>query len=60
MVEYLNMTLETYDMEISEVKTKLMANNTNSISTDIMDSDEKLETVHSFNYLGVISRVEVF
>ena len=35
-------------------KTQLMTNNTNGISTDITIGNKKLETVHSFKYLGAI------
>ena len=41
-------------MEISAEKTKLMTNNTKGISTDIRVKGTKLETVHSFKYLGAI------
>jgi hypothetical protein len=41
-------------MEISAEKTKLMTNNTKGISTDIRVQGTKLETVHSFKYLGAI------
>ena len=39
-------------MKISAVKTKLMANNTNGINTEIKVNGKKLETVTSFKYLG--------
>ena len=35
-------------------KTKLMTNNANGISTDIMGNGEKLDCVNSFKYLGTI------
>ena len=41
-------------MQISAKKTQLMTNNTNGISTDITIDHKKLETVHSFKYLGAI------
>ena len=39
-------------MQISAEKTQLMTNNTDGISTDITIDNKKLETVHSFKYLG--------
>ncbi len=53
-VECLDKTSVAYGMEISAEKTKLMTNNTNGISTNIMVSGTKLETVESFKYLGAI------
>ena len=41
-------------MQISAEKTQLMTNNTNGIRTDITIDNKKLETVHSFKYLGAI------
>ena len=41
-------------MQISAEKTQLMTNNTNGISADITIDNKKLETVHSFKYLGTI------
>ena len=41
-------------MEISAEKTKLMTNNTSSINTEIKVTVQKLETVTSFEYLGLI------
>ena len=41
-------------MEISAEKTKLMANNTSDINTEIKVNGQKLETVTSFKYLGSI------
>ena len=41
-------------MPISAEKTKLMINNTSGISSNIRVNGEKLETVHSFKYLGAI------
>ena len=45
-------------MQIRAEKTKLMTNNTNGISRDIKVNDERLETVHSFKYLGAIMSEE--
>ena len=41
-------------MEISVEKTKLMANNTSGINTEIKVNGQKLETVTSFKYLGSV------
>ena len=52
MVECLNKTSTTYNMEISAKKTKLMTNNTSGIKTEIKVNGQKLETVTSFKYLS--------
>ena len=54
LVERLDETSTAYGMQISAEKTKLMTNNTNSISSNIRVNDEKLETVQSFKYLEAI------
>ena len=54
LVERLDETSTVYGMQISAVKTKLMTNNTNGISSNIRVNGEKLETVQSFKYLGAI------
>ena len=41
-------------MEISAEKTKLMANNTSGINTEIKVNGRKLETVTSFKYLHLV------
>ena len=41
-------------MEISAEKTKLMTNNTSGINTEIKLNGQKLETVTSFKYLGLV------
>ena len=41
-------------MEISAEKTKLMANNTSGINTEIKVNGQKLETVASFKYPGSV------
>ena len=41
-------------MEISVEKTKLMTNNTSSISTEIKVNGQKLEKITSFRYLGSV------
>ena len=43
-----------YGIEISTEKTKLMANNTSCINTEIKVSGQKLETVTSSKYLGSV------
>ncbi|XP_047499509.1 uncharacterized protein LOC125045958 [Penaeus chinensis] len=45
---------QTYGMEISAEKTKVMANNSNGIQRIIQVEGQKLETVDSFKYLGAI------
>ena len=41
-------------MEISAEKTKLMTNNTSGINTEIKVNGQRLETVTSFKYLGLV------
>ena len=41
-------------MAISAEKTKLMTNNTSGINTEIKVNGQKLETVTSFKYLGLV------
>ena len=48
LVECLDKASTAYGMEISAEKTKLMANNTSGINTDIKMNGQKLETVTSF------------
>ena len=45
-------------MEISAEKTKLMANNTSGINTEIKVNGQKLETVTCFKYLCSLTRDE--
>ena len=52
MVERLDKASTAYGMEISAEKTKLMANNTSGINTEIKVNGQKLETVTSFKYLS--------
>ena len=54
LVDHLDKTSRAYSMEISAEKTKLMTNNTNGINIDLRVDGQKLETVHSFKYLGAI------
>ena len=49
-----------YVMQISAEKTELMTNNTCGISTDITIDSKKLQTTHSFKYLGAIVSDEGF
>ena len=65
VVELLDKASTAYGMEISAEKTKLMTNNTNGINTEIKVNGQKLETVTSFKYLGLVitdegSKPEVF
>ena len=53
-VQRLGETSTTYGMQISAEKTKLMTNDTNSISSNIRVNGGKLETVESFKYLAAI------
>ena len=45
-------------MKMSAEKTKLMTNNTSGINTEIKVNEQKLETVTSFKYLGLVKRDE--
>ena len=54
LVECLDKASTAYGMEISAEKTKLMANNTNGINTEIKVNKQRLETVTSFKYLGSV------
>ena len=54
LVNHLEEASTVYGMQISAEKTQLMTNNTNGIRTDITIDNKKLETVHSFKYLGAI------
>ena len=54
LVNNLEEASTAYDMQIRAEKTQLMTNNTNGISTDITIDTKKLETAHSFKYLGAI------
>ena len=54
LVDHLDKTSRAYSMQISAEKTKMMTNNTNGISPDIRVDGQRLETVHSFKYLGAI------
>ena len=54
LVDRLDKTSAAFGVEISKKKTKLMTNNTNSISIDIRIIGEKLDEVDSFEYLGAV------
>ena len=53
-VESLDKTWTLYKMEISAEKTKLMSNSSNGIQREIEVKGQKLGTVTSFKYLGVV------
>ena len=57
LTEPLDKASTAYSMEISTEKTKLMANNTSGINTEIKVNGQKLETITSFKYLGSVMRV---
>ena len=54
LVERLDKASTACGMEISAEKTKLTTNNTSGINTEIKVSGQKLETVTSFKYLGLV------
>ena len=54
LAERLDKASTAYGMEISAKKTKLMANNTDGINTEVKVNGQKLETVTSFKYLGSV------
>ena len=54
LVEHLDKAPTASGMEISAEKTKLMANNTSGINTEIKVDAQKLETVTSLKYLGSV------
>ena len=54
LVERLEKTVTTYGMEISAEKTKLMTNNTSGINIEIKVNGQRLETVSSFKYRGLV------
>ena len=53
-VERLGKASTAYGMDISTEETKLMANNTSGINTEIKVNGQKLEIVTSFKYLGSV------
>ena len=54
LIDCLEKTSSAYGMEINAEKTKVMTNNTNDITAEIKVNNQKLESVHSFKYLGAI------
>ena len=54
LVERLDKTSTAFGMHINAEKTKLMTNNTNGFSTDIMVKGDKLDCVNRFKYMGTI------
>ena len=54
LVERLDKASTAYGIEISAEKTKLIANNTSGIDTEIKENGQKLETVAFFKYLGSV------
>ena len=54
LVHRLDKASTAYSMEISAEKTKLMTSNTSGINTEIKVNGQKLETVTSFKYLGLV------
>ena len=54
LVERLDKASTAYGMGISAEKTKLITNNTGGINTEIEVNGQKLETVTSFKYLGLV------
>ena len=54
LVENLDKTCTRYKMEISAEKTKLMTNSANGIQREIKVKRQKLGTVTSLKYLGVV------
>ena len=58
LVEHLDKASTAYGMEISAEKKKLMTKNTSGINTEIKVHRQKLETVKSFKYLGLVTTDE--
>ena len=54
LVECFDKASTVHGMEISDEKTKLTANNTSGINTEIKVNGQTLETVTSFKYLGSV------
>ena len=54
LVNRIDTTSRAYGMQISAEKTKVMTNNTNGFSTDIMVDGQKIDSVQHFKYLGAI------
>ena len=54
LVEYLDKTCSKYKMKMSAEKTELLTNSVNGIQREIKVKWQKLGTVTSFKYLGVV------
>ena len=54
LIEYLDKASTVYGIETSAEKTKLTTNSTNGINTEINVIGQKLETVSSFKYPGLV------
>ena len=54
LVEHLDKASTAYGTEISAKQTKLMTNSTSGINTEIKVNGQKLGTVTSFIYLGLV------
>ena len=54
LVNHLEEASTAYGIQISAEKTRLMTNNTNGISNDIIIDNKKLKAVRSFYYRGAI------
>ena len=54
LIKYLDEAYTAYGMQINAQKTQMMTNNTNGISAGIAIDNKKLQTVHSFKYLGAV------
>ena len=54
LVVYLDKTCTRYKMEMSAEKTELLTNSANGIQREIKVKGQKLGTVTSFKYLGVV------
>ena len=54
LVERLGKASTAYSKEISAKKTKLMTNHSSGTDTEIKVNGQKLETVTSFKYLGLV------
>ena len=54
LVERIDQTSKAYGIEINAEKTKLMTNSINGIHKETNTSDQKLQTVTNFKYMGAI------
>ena len=60
LFERLDKASTAYGMEISAEKTMLVTNNSSGINTEVNVNGQKLETVTSFKYLGLVITDEGF